>query len=96
MAYLEQMIFFALVAIRLIRKDQTKGGEYPMSFCIVCGDFAKERRDYCDECFSTSIQELDRRYSQKEGPAIASEDVDRTPVSNPGRVSLPLRRVSYS
>jgi hypothetical protein len=39
-----------------------------MIHCIICGRKTKHPSfDYCEECFNTSIEEIEKRYSNKKG-----------------------------
>ena len=52
--------------------------------CIICHESETEgNREYCDRCFHTTIEELDRNYGKKEGPVSAHHDVDQAHMNNP-------------
>jgi len=45
-----------------------------MKVCVICGDPIDKRFDYCDKCFQTGIDELDRLYGKKEALSEPQEE----------------------
>jgi hypothetical protein len=71
-----------------------KGGDH-MKNCIICGEATKHPSyDFCEDCFNSSIEELDRKYRQKEGPSGPGMDTGEAPASNPLTEKLTSHRLS--
>ena len=51
-----------------------------MKTCIICGEATKHPSyDFCEKCFSSSIEELDWKYGKKEAVSESPEKEERQP-----------------
>ena len=55
-----------------------------MKSCVICGDPVEHSsHDFCDKCFHSKIDDLQRNYGKVKGPSDPAKESREAPVSEP-------------